>query len=242
MSVMKKVMTLLRGSVREIGETVVDANATRIYEQEILDAKQSIAQAKDDLAGVMAKEMQSARQIEKLQAEINRYEGLAVEALDKSQEALAEEVAGKVGGLEHELQEQTRAHAAYAVQVTRLKDLIKQAEGRIREHEREIGVAKTTESVYRATRSISENIGQGGSKLMSARESLDRIKQRHEDLSDRMTAAEQLNNEFGPGALEKKLAVAGVGDEAKRQSDVMARIRARQAAQSGNPPAEPGAQ
>jgi phage shock protein A len=237
MSVMKKVMTLLRGSVREIGETVVDANATRIYEQEILDAKQSITQAKDDLAGVMAKEMQSARQIEKLQAEIARYEGLAVEALDKSQEALAEEVAGKVGGLEQELQEQTRAHAAYAVQVTRLKDLIKQAEGRIREHEREIGVAKTTESVYRATRSISENIGQGGSKLMSARESLDRIKQRHEDLSDRMTAAEQLNNEFGQGALEKKLAAAGVGDEAKRQRDVMARIRARQAAQNDDPTA-----
>lgn len=242
MSVMKKVMTLLRGSVREIGETVVDANATRIYEQEILDAKQSITQAKDDLAGVMAKEMQSARQIEKLQAEIQRYEGLAVEALDKSQEALAEEVAGKVGAVELELQEQTRAHAAYAVQVTRLKDLIKQAEARIREHEREIGVAKTTESVYRATRSISENIGQGGSKLMSARESLDRIKQRHEDLADRMTAAEQLNNEFGQGALEKKLAAAGVGDEAKRQRDVMARIRARQAAQGGGQPAEPGAQ
>lgn len=242
MSVMKKVMTLLRGSVREIGETVVDANATRIYEQEILDAKHSIAQAKDDLAGVMAKEMQSARQIEKLQAEIERYEGLAVEALDKSQEALAEEVAGKVGGLEQELAEQTRAHAAYAVQVTRLKGLIKQAEARIREHEREIGVAKTTESVYRATRSISENIGQGGSKLMSARESLDRIKQRHEDLADRMTAAEQLNNEFGQGALEKKLAAAGVGDEAKRQNDVMARIRARQAARGGDQPAEPGAQ
>lgn len=242
MSVMKKVMTLLRGSVREIGETVVDANATRIYEQEILDAKHSIAQAKDDLAGVMAKEMQSARQIEKLQAEIERYEGLAVEALDKSQEALAEEVAGKVGGLEQELAEQTRAHAAYAVQLTRLKDLIKQAEARIREHEREIGVAKTTESVYRATRSISENIGQGGSKLMSARESLDRIKQRHEDLADRMTAAEQLNNEFGQGALEKKLAAAGVGDEAKRQNDVMARIRARQAARGGDQPAEPGAQ
>jgi phage shock protein A len=239
MSVMKKVMTLLRGSVREIGETVVDANATRIYEQEILDAKQSIAQAKDDLAGVMAKEMQSARQIEKLHAEIARYEGLAVEALDKSQESLAEEVASKVGGLDQELQEQTRAHAAYAVQVTRLKDLIKQAEGRIREHEREIGVAKTTESVYRATRSISENIGQGGSKLMSARESLDRIKQRHEDLSDRMTASEQLNSEFGQGALEKKLAAAGVGDDAKRQSDVMARIRARQAAQHGDSSATP---
>lgn len=230
MSVMKKVMTLLRGSVREIGETVVDANATRIYEQEILDAKHSIAQAKDDLAGVMAKEMQSARQIEKLKSDIGRYEGMAIEALDKTQETLAEEVAGKVGELELELQEQNKAHAAYAAQVVRLKDLIKQAEGRIREHEREIGVAKTTESVYRATRSISENIGQGGSRLVSARESLERIKQRHEDLSDRMTAAEQLHNEFGQGALEKKLAAAGIGDGANRQREVMERIRARRAA------------
>jgi phage shock protein A len=235
MSVIKKMMTLLRGSVREIGESVVDANATRIYEQEILDAKQSIVQAKDDLAGVMAKEMQSARALERVQSEIARFEALAVEALDKAQESLAEEVAGKIAALEVELQTQSQAHAAYAVQVSKLKDLIKSAETRIREHEREIGVAKTTESVYRATRSISENIGQGGNKLVSARESLDRIKARHEDLADRMTAAEQLDNEFGHGALEKKLASAGIGDESRRQSAVMDRIRARRTAAAAAP-------
>lgn len=240
MSVIKKVMTLLRGSVREIGESVVDANATRIYEQEILDAKQSIVQAKEDLAGVMAKEMQSARALERVQSEIARYEGLAVEALDKSQESLAEEVAGKIAALEVELQTQSQAHAGYAVQVTKLKDLIKSAEARIREHEREIAVAKTTESVYRATRSISENIGQGGNKLVSARESLDRIKARHEDLADRMAAAEQLDNEFGHGALEKKLASAGIGEESRRQSAVMERIRARQAAASQPAATPPG--
>lgn len=227
MSVIKKVMTLLRGSVREIGESVVDANATRVYEQEILDAKHSIAQAREELGGVMAKEMQSARQIEKLQGEIDRYEGLAAEALDKAQDALAEEVAAQVGTLESELQAQARAHAACAVQVARLKELIQSAEARIREHEREIGIAKTTESVYRATRSISENIGQGGSRLVSARESLERIKRRHEDLSDRMKAAQQLDDEIGQGALEKKLAAAGIGDEARRQQQVMDRIRAR---------------
>jgi len=235
MSVIKKMMTLLRGSVREIGESVVDANATRIYEQEILDAKQSIVTAKDDLAGVMAKEMQSARALERVQSEIARYEGLAMEALDKAQEGLAEEVAGKIAALEVELQVQSQAHAAYAVQVSKLKDLIKSAETRIREHEREIGVAKTTESVYRATRSISENIGQGGNKLVSARESLERIKARHEDLADRMAASEQLENEFGHGALEKKLATAGIGDESRRQSAVMDRIRAKRLAAAPQP-------
>lgn len=229
MSVMKKMMTLLRGSVREIGESVVDTNAIRICEQDILDAKHHVAQARSDLSAVMAKEMQSARLIEKLQSEIERHEQLAVEALDKSHEALADEVAQRVGGLDLELQESTRAHAAFAVQVVRLKTLIQQAETRIREQERDIAVARTTESVYRATRSIAENIGQGGTGLVGARESIERIRQRHEDLSDRMAAADQLRAETGDGALEKKLAAAGIGDEARRQSEAMERIRVRRA-------------
>jgi phage shock protein A len=230
MSVIKKVMTLLRSSVREIGESVVDANAAQIYEQEIVDAKRNIEQARADLTGVMAKEMQSARDIERLRSEMLRYERLAVEALDKSKESLAEEVAAQVAALEAQLDAQSKAHASYAVQVSRLKDLIKTAEGRIRDHERELAMAKTTESVYRATQSISDNIGSGGSRLVNARESLQRIKRRHEDLSDRMTAAEQLDNELGHGALERKLEEAGIGDQADRKRRVMERIRARQAA------------
>jgi phage shock protein A len=239
MSVIKKIMTLVRGSARELGESVVDANATRIYEQEVLEAKASIVSAKSELSGVMAKEMQTARAIEKLRAEVSRFEGLAVEALDKAQEPLAEEVAGKIGALEQELQEQSKAHANYVMQVSRLKDLIKSAEARVREHEREVGVVKTTESVYRATQTISQSLGQGGSKLVSARESLERIKQRHEDMADRMVAAEQLDQELGQQALEQKLTAAGIGDEARRQSEVMARIRARQAA-GAQPAADSG--
>lgn len=237
MSVIGKIMTLLRGSVREIGESVVDANASRIYEQEIIDAKHSIDDAKRELTVVMAKETQSAREIERLKGEIARYESLALEALDKSQDGLAEEVAAKVGALELELEEQTKAHAAYGMNVAKLKDLIKSADGKIREHEREIAIAKTTESVYRATRSISDNIGAGGSKLVNARESLERIKQRHADLADRMAAAEALDKEFGHQALEQKLAAAGIGSGSNRTRQVMERIRARRAAASGEAPA-----
>ncbi len=178
MSVLKKLVTLMRGSVREIGDSVVDANATRIYEQEIIDAKNAVAQARSDLTTVMAKEMQTAREIERLKAESQRFELLALEALNKSQEGLAEEVANRVAELERELEEQTQAHASYAVKVAKLKELIKGAEGKIREHERQIVMAKTTESVYRATRSIADSVDGTGSKLLSAKESLERIRQR----------------------------------------------------------------
>ena len=169
MSVIKKLVTLLRGSAREIGQSVVDANATRIYEQEIIDAKASISEAKGELTGVMAQQMQTARDIERIKADILRHEDIAVQALDKANEPLALEVAERVAGLEAELNTQTQAHAGYAMQVTRLKDLIRAAEERVREHEREIGIAKTTESVYRATQSISDSMGASGSRLTSAR-------------------------------------------------------------------------
>jgi phage shock protein A len=235
MSVIGKIVTLLRGSTRELGESIVDANGARIYEQEIIDARAAINQAKTDLAGVMAKEMQSAREIERIHAEINRLEKLAIEALDKEKPDLAEEVAAKIAEQEVELEGQTQSHANYALQVGRLKDLIKSSETRIREHEREVQIAKTTENVYKATQSISESIGASGSKLVSAKESLERIKKRHEDLTDRMTAAEALDNEFGSRALEQKLAEAGIGENAHRKTKVLERIRARRDAAAAKP-------
>ncbi|MDR1351060.1 MAG: PspA/IM30 family protein [Zoogloeaceae bacterium] len=227
MNVIAKIVTLLRGSARELGESIVDANGARIYEQEIVDARAAIVQAKSELTGVMAKEMQSAREIERIHTEINRLEKLAVEALDKEKPELAEEVAGKVAEQEIELEGQTQSHANYALQVSRLKDLIKSSESTIREHEREVQIAKTTENVYKATQSISESIGASGSKLVSAKESLERIKKRHEDLSDRMAAAETLDKEFGIKALEARLTEAGIGEDAHRKAKVLERIRAR---------------
>ncbi|GHU06630.1 phage shock protein A [Betaproteobacteria bacterium] len=230
MSVIGKMVTLLRGSARELGDSIVDANGARIYEQEVLDARNAIAKAKGELTGVMAKEMQSAREIERARAEIERLEKLAVEALDKEKADLAEEVAAKIAEQEAELDAQTQSHANYAIQVGRLKDLIKTSEARIREQEREVQIAKTTENVYKATQAISENIGATGSKLISAKESLERIKKRHEDLADRMTAAETLDKEFGLKALEAKLAEAGIGENIHRKEQVMERIRARREA------------
>ena len=229
MSVIRKMVTLLRGSAREISESIVDANATTIYSQEIDDARQALQQAKADLTGVMARQMQAEREVKRLQGEIHRYEALAVEALDKAQEALAEEVAAKVGELELTLAEQSRSLQIFRAQVQRLKALIQAAEARLREHEREVEIARTTESVYRATRSISDNIASGGSRLTSARESLERIRRRHEDLADRLQAGEQLAQEFGAGALDQKLADAGIGPEVVRRQQVMDRIRARRA-------------
>jgi phage shock protein A len=234
MAVFSKILTMLRGDVRSIGQSIVDNNANNIYEQEIIEAKAHVATARQDLTGVMAKEMQATREITRLEQEMRRYEDLALEALQKKQDTLAEEVAAKVADIETALAEQTGARDTFAGHIARLKDLIRNAEATLREHERELAMAKTTESVYRATATISHSMGSSGSKLMSAKESLERIKQRHQDTADRMQAADVLEGEFGNKALERKLAAAGIGDTAERKAQVMARLQAKL-----NAPAEP---
>ncbi len=227
MAVFSKILTMLRGDVRDIGQSIVDNNATTIYGQEIVEAKAHVATAKQDLTMVMAKEIQATREIERVGKDLQRYEALAMEALQKDQPALAEEVAAKVADLELALAEQVGARDQFANHIVRLKDMIRSAEATLREHERELAMARTTESVYRATATISQSMGTSGSKLMSAKESLERIKQRHQDTADRMQAAGQLADEFGTQALERKLAAAGIGDTGSRKAQVMARLQQR---------------
>ncbi|MEJ2693759.1 MAG: PspA/IM30 family protein [Candidatus Thiodiazotropha sp.] len=232
MEFFKKLITAIRGGSREIGEAVLDSQGIRIYEQEIEDAKAAIKRAEDDLTGVMAKEMQAGREIERLEKEISRFEKNAIELLEKGEETLATEVAGKIAELEAELEIQKQAKARFTDHVTSVKEMIKQTHAKIREHEREIAMVKTTENVHKATHSISQHMDGGSSKMVAAKESLERIKQRQQETTDRMSAAETLNAELSGASLEAKLKAAGVGDSEDRQKQVLARLKARQQASS----------
>jgi len=223
----KKLITAFRGGAREVGEAVVDMNAIRIYEQEIADARNNLARAKQDLTGVIAKEMQAERDIKRINTELERYEQHAIDALNKGREDLAEEVAVKIAELEAERGNHEAAKKQFHAHVERLKDIMKQTEATIRQHERELAMVRTTESVQKATRSITDNYGAGATRLLDAKSSLERIKKRQMDFSDRMAAADALDKESGSGSLDDKLKSAGIGDTSGGSSEVMARLKKR---------------
>jgi phage shock protein A len=152
-----------------------------------------------------------------------------VAALNKGDETLAGEVAEKVAELDQELATQQGAKEQYAAHVKRLKDLMKKSERTIREHERELAMVKTTESVQKATKSITANYSTGTSALLNAKSSLERIKQRQKETEDRWTAEEALEKELGGGSLDEKLKAAGIGDSAQGKSAALDRIRKRAA-------------
>lgn len=225
-SVFDKLWTALRGGVREIGDAVVDANGIRIFEQEIKDAQANIATAKKSLTEVMARKMQAARKVDELAQSIRQNEGYAEKALEQNNETLALDVAGKIAQMENDRNEQLAIVTRLEGQIEQLKTHIKNAEKLIADHERELALVRTTESVQKATEQVVENVAANNSALNSARDSLERIKKRQEMKQDRMAAGDILAAELSDGGLDAKLEAAGIKGTKADASAILARIKA----------------
>ena len=186
MSIFSKIITAIRGGASEAGEAIVDANATRIFAQEIRDAENHLTKAKRDLTGIMAKQMQAKRELDRINRSITEHEGYATTALNQGNEALALEVAEKIAGLEAELAEQQASFDNYEKGAIRLKDLVKGTERQLADYQRQLSMVKTTESVQKATAAITDNFSNSNSKLLNAKQSLERIKEKQQDFDDRV--------------------------------------------------------
>ena len=228
MSIFKKIITAVRGGAREAGEAVVDANATRIFEQEIRDSEKHITLAKRDLTEVMAKQMQAGRELAQLQASIKEHEGYAMQALNQGNEALAIEVAEKIAELESNAVDQQQANESYLKSADRLKELIKKSERQLTDYKRQLSMVKTTQSVQKATSAITDNFTASNSKLLNAKDSLERIKQKQAMFDDQLKAAEQLTAENSDTSLQAKLQQAGIGAQQASAQSILDRLKTKQ--------------
>jgi phage shock protein A len=228
MSILKKLFTAVRGGAREAGQAIVDANGIRIFEQEIADAQNALQRAKKSLTEVMAKEMQTKRKISALDASIAEHEAYAGQALEKGNEALALEIAEKIGDFEAEKAENEEVLAGFSNHIVQLKQQVKDAEKSIKENQRQLTMVKTTESVQQATMAVNSTLNTNSSSMTSARESLERIKQRQQDRQDQLGAAKQLEADTNGDDLKAKMAEAGIGDTNPKSVDILARIKAKQ--------------
>lgn len=221
-------MTAIRGGASEVGESIVDANATRIFEQEIRDAENHLTKAKRDLTGVMAQQMASNREVDRLKREVTEHEGYVAQALEKGDETLALAIAEKIASLESELANQQQSLDSFSGSADRLKELVKKGERQVAEHKRQLSMVKTTASVQKATSAITDNFSSSSSKLLSAKDSLERIKAKQQKFDDQMKAADLLASEDADSSLEAQLKAAGIGKADASANSVLDRIKAKQ--------------
>jgi phage shock protein A len=224
MSIIKKLFTLFRGTAYEAGQTVVDANAIKILDQEMRDAGTQLARSRDELTKLMAQSKLSQGKLDARagkMAELGRYiEG----ALGKGDQALALEVAGKLAPLEVEQKTEATAKEALDRSIATLKDTIKKTEVRLNGMRTQIDQVKATEAVQRAQAAIAQRHAGTNSQMTSALDSLARIQSRQAEQAARIEAAEELESETGDGDLNKRLAAAGLLTESGDAHAVLARF------------------
>lgn len=229
MNVWAKIITAMRGGVNEAGEAVVDSQALRILDQEVRDASDELNQSKNALAEIMARQKLSEEKVKQLDAQIAEHEGYALKALEKDNEALAGEVAQKIADLENQLAMEKETGAGFAENAARLREAISQAEHNIRHLKRQVDTVKAVDNVQRAQAAVAERFSGSNSKLRTAMDSLERIKEKHALKDAKMSAARELADEVPASSLQQKLEAAGIAPKDKQASDVLARLKEKQA-------------
>lgn len=227
MNVWSKMITALRGGLNEAGEVVVDSQALRILDQEVRDAAEELKRSKDSLAAIIARQKVSEERASKIGDEISEHEGYAVAALEKGDEALALEVAEKIAALEARRDTEQAAGEGYEASANQLREAIADAERDIQRMKQQIDTVKATDSVQKAQAAVSERHSGSDSKLRTAMESLERIKERQELRSAQMNAAREIAAENGDASLSTKLEAAGITKHSTSAKEVLERLKAK---------------
>lgn len=233
MTIWNKLVTALRGAAHEAGEAVTDSQALRILDQEIRDADSDLNKSKEALADIMAKQKLAAGKLKQTQERIAEYEGYAVKALDTSDEALALEVAGKASVLETQRDEEQSQLDAYTQSVEQLRVAIQTAQTHIKRLKQQADTVKATESVQRAQATVAGRYAGSQTRVQSALDSLERIKQKQAERGARMESAAELARDSSEDALDAKLRAAGITPQAGNAQSVLERLKAQRAAAGG---------
>jgi phage shock protein A len=224
MGILSKLVTAVRGGATEAGEAIVDSQALRILDQEIRDADRELLQSKNALVDLMAKKKVIAQKAAALDRQRAEYEGYALQALNKGDEALAIDIANKVAEVEAEFVTEEDLAKQYAEAETQSKRAIQVAEGNLRRLKQQVDTVKVTDRVQRAQATIAQRHSGAESSMNTALGSLERIKQRQLEQGARFEAAKEL--EEGPSAdLNARLQAAGITPGATSGSSVLARLR-----------------
>ena len=224
MSMLSKLSALFRGTAHEAGQSVVDANALKILDQEIRDADNAQGKARDDLAGLVARRRMAENELKSFGEQIGKYESSARAAVAQGKMDLAREVAGRIAELETEIGTRGPQIEGMKEAEARLRTAIASTDQKIETLRREIDIVKVNESVQRAQTSVALQSAGAQSRIGSAADSLQRIKQRQAVNEEKLRAGQELEDKRTGADLDAKLRDAGILPGHSSADDVLARL------------------
>ena len=227
MSIWAKVATAVRGGVNEAGEAIVDHQALRILDQEIRDADNGLGKSKEALTSIIAKRKLADKKVAGLKTSLTEYEGYAMQALDKGDEELANEIAEKISGFETELMAEEGVADSFSGSESQLRKAVAQTEANLKRLKQQVDTVKATETVQKAQAAVAARHSGTGSSMRSALDSLERLKNKQAERAANFEAASELAVSTEEVSLDDKLKAAGIVGGGTSGGDVLARLKAK---------------
>ena len=205
MGMLDRFTDIIKANVNDLLDRAEDPS--KMVDQYLRDLTESLAEVKQETAGVMAEEARTERQVKENEADISKYDSLARAALEAGNEddartflAKKQQLVTKGDGL------RAAAEAAHE-NATKMREMhdklvgdIEQLKSRREAIKAKVAVAKTQDKVNK--------MSSAGDRAAGAMSAFDRMEAKADEMLDRSNAMSELSSEPADAAaeLEKKYA------------------------------------
>ncbi|MGU3667482.1 PspA/IM30 family protein [Methylobacterium sp. A49B] len=222
---MRTLSILMRGAIADNAQAIHDANAVTILRQQIRDAAGALATARRELAVALAYHAAEARALDAITGRIETLSDGARRALADGRDDLGTEAATLIAALEDERADRQDAADRFAAETERLKRLVAQGAERLRDLDRGLQTARTTEAMRRAGLEGRRVTTLSAGALGEAERTLARLRTRQAAEADVAEALADLETAATAG-IEADLDAAGYGRRRTDPRAVLDRLRA----------------
>lgn len=225
MTMLRKLASLFTATLQQPLHDMLDHNAITIFEQEIRQAEEALPTARYHLASVMAERKKLEREIGQLQESLQRRLLQTQAALDKSEEALALELANQIAEDEVLLENLSRQATALQAQEVTLTQRMRKAVQSVQHYRRELALAKSNRHAHNALGALGTCSSDLSTRLSDMESSLQKIRQQQAHSDDLNNALDQIQAEMSGETLQKRLQAAGISSGRHDGLAVLARLK-----------------
>ena len=225
MSVFRKLNTLFRAGARETAEQITDANAIRIYRQEVVDAENLLNRRRACLAAIIATRKDLEKEIGTAQTRIQSRESQVARLVpqERSEELLL--LAAKdIASSEAHLAALQHRHIEVAGRVNAEELVLRKLVAEIREHRREVTILAS--QVRGSGRSLADNYNQTvAGHLANLRDTRAGITGAIAASAHAEAGMDEAIDRVDGDPLDRELCAMGRDDESLHLESVLARLR-----------------
>lgn len=205
MGMLDRFTDIIKANVNDLLDRAEDPS--KMVDQYLRDLTESLAEVKQETAGVMAEEARTERQVKENEADISKYDSLARAALEAGNEDDARTFLAKKQQLVTKGEGLRAAAEAAHENATKMREMhdklvgdIEQLKSRREAIKAKVAVAKTQDKVNK--------MSSAGDRAAGAMGAFDRMEAKADEMLDRSNAMSELSSEPADAAaeLEKKYA------------------------------------